>query len=82
MARLPTLEHAKTSRPHVVVCVHGLSGNKYDLRMVQLCLQTRVSSLRFVMSEANQVRHALHSHSTPTALRPTRTRTLPPWQGC
>ncbi|KAK3912948.1 Protein FAM135B [Frankliniella fusca] len=40
---------------HLVVCVHGLSGNSYDLRLVKAFLELGLpgSNLEFIMSERN-----------------------------
>jgi hypothetical protein len=40
---------------HLIVCVHGMSGNMYDLRMIKLELNRLCSNLTFLMSSANQV---------------------------
>jgi hypothetical protein len=40
---------------HVMVCVHGLAGNKYDLRMFRLAMQDRFPSMEFIMSSCNEV---------------------------
>lgn len=42
---------------HLVVCVHGLSGNSYDLRLVKAFLELGLpgSNLEFIMSERNSV---------------------------
>ena len=45
---------AELGEGHLVVCVHGMSGNKYDLRMIQLQLLAVLPKLDFLMSAANQ----------------------------
>ena len=44
---------------HLVVFVHGMDGNLYDLRTLRLVLVRLLPSLRFVMSSANQ--HDTHA---------------------
>ena len=44
---------------HLVVFVHGMDGNLYDLRTLRLVLVRMLPSLRFVMSSANQ--HDTHA---------------------
>lgn len=39
---------------HLVVCVHGLAGNMYDLRLLKLYLQRYLPKLKFMMSSVNQ----------------------------
>lgn len=39
---------------HLIVCVHGMSGNMHDLRLLRLTLQGRFPDLVFLMSAANQ----------------------------
>ena len=64
--RLPT--HSATGlcsggRRHLVVCVHGLEGNQYDLRLVRLQLQKAFPRMVFMMSSANTSNtHASFSH--------------------
>eukprot|EP00040_Diaphanoeca_grandis_P028604 m.166000 g.166000 ORF g.166000 m.166000 type:complete len:840 (+) comp31409_c0_seq1:240-2759(+) len=48
------VEDTSTGRGHVVFCVHGMSGNQYDLRLVKLQLLDALPGLTFVMSAANQ----------------------------
>lgn len=39
---------------HLVVCVHGLAGNQYDLRMLRLALLRFMPQMEFMMSAANE----------------------------
>lgn len=43
-----------TGKGHLVVCVHGLSGNQYDLRCLKLHLLRSLPELDFLMSSCNQ----------------------------
>lgn len=43
-----------TGKGHLVVCVHGLSGNQYDLRCIKLHLLRALPDLDFLMSSCNQ----------------------------
>eukprot|EP00051_Salpingoeca_urceolata_P012658 m.156514 g.156514 ORF g.156514 m.156514 type:complete len:893 (-) comp17562_c0_seq3:253-2931(-) len=39
---------------HLIVFVHGLSGNQYDLRLLRLRLEMAFPGLKYLMSQANQ----------------------------
>lgn len=54
---LPYRQHAQR-RPetHLVICVHGLQGNQYDLRLYQVYLQLALPQvkLEFMLAQSNQ----------------------------
>ena len=48
---------------HLVVCVHGMSGNEHDLRLFTQHLKIRLPHLQFFMSSSNQSNtHANFNH--------------------
>lgn len=69
---------------HLIVCVHGLSGNLHDLRLLKLHLLALYPELIFLMSSCNQVSPAASRHMPSLMLqvlplpRTTRTQALKP----
>lgn len=53
---LPTQNRSRRRGVHLVVCVHGLQGNQFDLRLYRIFLQLALPQLRFefLMAQSNQ----------------------------
>ena len=54
---LPHKQHAqRLPASHLVICVHGLQGNQYDLRLYQVYLQLALPQvkLEFMLAQSNQ----------------------------
>lgn len=49
--------HQRLPGTHLVVCVHGLQGNQYDLRLYQVYLQLALPQVKFefMLAQSNQV---------------------------
>lgn len=54
---LPNADRRRRPGVHLVICVHGLQGNQFDLRLYRVYLQLALPHLRleFLMSQANQL---------------------------
>lgn len=52
----PRMSRHNTSSIHLIVCVHGLQGNQFDLRLYRSFIELALPhhKLEFLMSEANQ----------------------------
>ena len=53
---LPHSQHQRLPGTHLVVCVHGLQGNQYDLRLYQVYLQLALPQVKFefMLAQSNQ----------------------------
>ncbi len=53
----PLSDRRRMSGVHLVICVHGLQGNQFDLRLYRVYLQLALPHLRleFLMAQSNQV---------------------------
>ncbi len=51
----PSDMQSDTGSRHLVVCVHGMDGNRYDLRTLRLCLEEVFPRMEFLMSTSNEV---------------------------
>lgn len=53
---LPHRQHQKLPGLHLVICVHGLQGNQYDLRLYQVYMQLALPQVKFefMLAQSNQ----------------------------
>ena len=56
MNYLPTQSRVRRRGVHLVICVHGLQGNQFDLRLYRIFLQLALPQVRFefLMAQSNQ----------------------------
>ena len=56
MSYLPSQNRARRRGVHLVVCIHGLQGNQFDLRLYRIFLQLVLPQVRFefLMAQSNQ----------------------------
>ena len=56
LSSLPTASRHRPPATHLIVCVHGLQGNQFDLRLYRIYLEMALPQQRlmFLMSHANQ----------------------------
>ena len=53
---LPTQSRVRRRGVHLVICIHGLQGNQFDLRLYRIFLQLALPQVRFefLMAQSNQ----------------------------
>ena len=56
LSYLPTQHRSRRRGVHLVICVHGLQGNQFDLRLYRIFLQLALPQVRFefLMAQSNQ----------------------------